>query len=128
MSRSDSAADVIVGGCFCGSIRYEFDVGDYKVGNCHCTMCRRCHAAPFVTWLVVPADRFRLVKGQPKRLDSSSHAHRDFCDQCGSHMTCEASEHPGIVDVSLGSLDVPDDFEPKGGIYTDTKLHWVNHV
>ncbi len=127
MSESSSETNVISGGCFCGSIRYEIDDGKYKVGNCHCTMCRRCHAAPFVTWLVVPSDNFRFVKGRPKRLDSSSHAHRDFCDKCGSHLTCEISKYPGIVDVTLGSLDVPDDFEPMGGLYTDTKLHWVNH-
>lgn len=127
MSESHGESNVIVGGCFCGSIRYEIDDGKYKVGNCHCTMCRRCHAAPFVTWLVIPSDHFRFVKGKTKRLDSSSHGHREFCGECGSHVTCESSEHPGIVDVTLGSLDLPDDFKPMGGVYTDTKLHWVNH-
>lgn len=127
MSESHKEASVIVGGCFCGNIRYEIDDGKYKVGNCHCTMCRRCHAAAFVTWLVIPSDHFRLVKGKTKRLDSSSHGHREFCGECGSHLTCETSEYPGIVDVTLGSLDEPDDFEPMGGVYTDTKLHWVNH-
>lgn len=118
---------MITGGCFCKSVRYEFNDGKYKVGNCHCTMCRRCHAAPFVTWLVIPSDQFRFVKGQPKRLNSSSYAHRKFCGECGSHVVCESSRDPGITDVSLGSLDAPEAFEPKGGIYTDTKLHWVNH-
>ena len=98
-----------------------------KVSNCHCTMCRRCHAAPFVTWIVVPSDRFKFVKGQPKRLDSSSHAYRRFCGECGSPSTCVSSDYADIVDVPIGSLDVPDNFTPTFGVYTDTKLHWVNH-
>jgi len=126
MSESHGETNVIVGGCFCGSIRYEIDDGDYKVVNCHCTMCRRCHAAPFVTWLVVPSDRFRFVKGEPKRLDSSSHGHRGYCGECGTHLNCEGSGHPGIVGIPSGSLDVPDNFTPTLGMYTDTKLHWVN--
>ena len=126
MSKSHGEADVIIGGCFCGSIRYEIDVGEYKVANCHCTMCRRCHAAPFVTWLVVPSDHFRFVKGQAKRLDTSSRAHREFCDKCGSHVTCESSEYPGIIDIPTGSLDAPDNFRPTSDVYADTKLPWLN--
>ena len=44
------------GGCFCGTIRYEFDAEGIPVADCHCTMCRRTSGAPYVTWLVVPVD------------------------------------------------------------------------
>ena len=44
----------IEGGCFCGAIRYEIDEGKHVVANCHCTLCRKTSAAPFVTWMVVP--------------------------------------------------------------------------
>lgn len=127
MSESGDNTDVIAGGCFCRSVRYEIDEGDYKVANCHCSMCRRCHAAPFVTWLVVPKERFRIVEGQPKRLDSSSHAFRQFCDACGSPLFCVTSEYPEYVDIATGSLDAPDNFVPTFGIHTDKKLSWVKH-
>ena len=47
---------MIEGGCFCKRIRYAIDDGEYLTANCHCTMCRRVHAAPYVTWLVVPVE------------------------------------------------------------------------
>ena len=47
----------VVGGCFCGAIRYQLSGDSYPSGNCHCTMCRRTSAAPFVTWLVAPIPR-----------------------------------------------------------------------
>lgn len=48
---------MIEGGRFCRRIRYAIDDGTYTAANCHCTMCRRIHAAPYVTWLVVPVVR-----------------------------------------------------------------------
>jgi hypothetical protein len=44
---------MIEGGSFCQKIRYKLDSGDYLAANCHCTMCRHIHAAPFESWLVV---------------------------------------------------------------------------
>ena len=63
---------MIEGGCFCGEIRYAIGAGSYRAVNCHCTMCRRIHAAPYVSWLVVPAGQFRYVAGKPRELRSSA--------------------------------------------------------
>ena len=37
------------GSCLCGSIQYEVDRIDSKMGHCHCTMCRKFHGAEFAT-------------------------------------------------------------------------------
>ena len=74
----------IEGGCFCGAIRYRIANGDYPSVNCHCSMCRRTSAAPFVTWLVVPNERLEYTRGQPKVLESSDHGTRFFCADCGT--------------------------------------------
>ena len=117
--------DVIAGGCFCGSLRYSIQRGDYVTANCHCTMCRRVHAAPFVTWLVVPVAQFAYTHGKPTTLASSAGGTRYFCDRCGTHIACVNVSHPDVVDVTLGSLDVPDAFAPTLDVFTDTQLAWT---
>lgn len=116
---------MIEGGCFCGKIRYQIDDGNYLVANCHCSMCRRTSAAPFVTWLVVPASAFRYVTGTPKRLDSSEKGTRYFCAACGTPIACVIRDHPDQVDVTTGSLDEPDRYPPTVAVHTDTKLGWL---
>jgi hypothetical protein len=116
---------VIEGGCFCRQIRYAIDDGKYTAANCHCTMCRRIHAAPYVTWLVVPAGRFRYRGEPPARLASSPGGFRDYCPSCGTHVTCVNSSHPDRIDVAVGSLDSPEAFEPMLDVFTDTRLAWT---
>ncbi len=116
---------MIQGGCFCKRIRYEIDAGEYVTANCHCTMCRRIHAAPYVTWIVVPVERFRYVGEVPTRLASSSDGARFFCAACGTHIACVNGGHPDIVDVTVGSLDAPGAFKPTIEVFADTRLDWV---
>jgi len=79
---------MIEGGCFCKKIRYAIDDGAYQSVDCHCTMCRRIHAALYVTWIVVAADKFRYRTGTPATLASSMNGTRYFCSSCGTHLAC----------------------------------------
>ena len=114
----------LTGGCFCGAIRYEIDAVP-PVVNCHCTMCRRTSAAPYVTWLIAPATDFRYTHGEPRKLQSSDHGTREFCPDCGTPITCVSTRHSERVDVTLGSLDDPTELTPTGDFYEDTRLPWV---
>ena len=119
------ASETITGGCFCGSIRYSVEGPVPRIVNCHCTMCRRTSGAPFVTWLVVAEDRFSYTQGTPKKLQSSDHGERYFCASCGTPVVCIVGGPGEHVDITLGSLDNPEAFEPNLEIYTDTRLAWV---
>ena len=119
---------MIEGGCFCGAIRYQIDDGEYLAANCHCSMCRKTSAAPFVTWLVVPVAAFRYTTGEPKELHSSKTGKRYFCAECGSPLVCINSEHPENVDVTTGSLDAPGEFPPTLAVFEDTKLDWLGRT
>ena len=105
---------MIEGGCFCKRIRYSVDEGSYLCANCHCTMCRRVHAAPYVTWLVVPVE-----------VASSNDGTRYFCATCGTQVACVNTGHPEVIDVTVGSLDTPAAFAPTLDVYSDTRLAWV---
>ena len=116
------------GGCFCGTIRYEITGAPIASVNCHCTMCRRTSAAPFVSWLVVEKDNFRYTSGTPQKLASSDSGSRYFCASCGTPVVCINTEHPDWVDVTIGSLDDPNQFPPDRDVYDDTRLTWLPHA
>ena len=118
-------AKYIEGGCFCGFIRYRFPVNDYPSGNCHCSMCRRISGAPYVSWMAIPVSDFEYSQGEPKKIISSSHGSRYFCPDCGTPVVCLLEEYPEQTYITINSLDKPEDFEPKGDMYTEDKLPWV---
>jgi hypothetical protein len=113
---------MVEGGCFCKRIRYIIADGVYPSVICHCTMCRHIHAAPHVTWLVVPVAQFEYVAGTPTALASSTDGTRYFCSSCGTHVACSNTGHTDIIDVAIGSLDKPEAFPPTLSIYVDTQL------
>ena len=124
--RVDIRSDpMFEGGCFCQEVRYAVDDGAYQSVDCHCTMCRRIHAAPYVTWIVVPADKFRYLKTLPTALRSSTNGTRYFCRACGTHVACIKAEHAEVVDVAVGSIDCPEPFIPTLQIFEDTRLSWL---
>ncbi|MBE9539990.1 MAG: GFA family protein [Proteobacteria bacterium] len=116
---------MIQGGCFCENIRYAIDEGNYGVVNCHCTMCRKTSAAPFVSWLVIPRKAFHYLSGEPKVLVSSDKGLREFCPDCGTPLTFVSSDRPDGIDITTGSLDAPDDFIPTTAVHEDSKLKWL---
>ena len=118
--------NIIEGGCFCGSVRYSFEPGNYPSANCHCSICRRISGAAFVSWIAVPTSCFNYSIGDPKKLISSSHGARYFCDACGTPLTCVLDEDKKNIYVTICSLDNPGDFEPKEDIYVEDILDWVN--
>lgn len=119
---------MIEGGCFCGKVRYAINQGEYLVANCHCTMCRKTSAAPFVTWTVVPSQAFSYTKGTPKTLVSSAKGTRYFCGDCGTPLTCVIHARPDEIDVTTGSLDNPSAFIPSVAVHEDTKLSWLHQT
>jgi hypothetical protein len=116
---------MIEGGCFCSKVRYAIDDGAYRSVDCHCTMCRHIHAAPYVTWIVVPTRSFRYTAATPATLQSSTNGTRYFCPACGSHVACTNIERPDNIEVPVGSLDSPEGFGPTREVFADTRLPWV---
>lgn len=120
---------MIEGGCFCGNIRFAIDeknAGDYLVANCHCTMCRKTSAAPFVTWIVVPQTAFHYLSGTVKILQSSKKGARHFCPDCGTPMAFLTTDRPDKIDITTGSLDDPNRFVPTVNVHEESKLSWVH--
>ena len=97
---------MVEGGCFCGSVRYKFKADDYPSANCHCSICRRISGAAFVSWIAVPTTCFDYSKGSPKKLISSSHGVRYFCDACGTPIACVLDEDKKNIYIANVKLDI----------------------
>lgn len=95
------------------------------VANCHCSMCRRISAAPFVTWILVPSTSFRYTQGQPIEFASSEKAVRHFCGSCGTPLAFLAKSRPDIVDVTSCSLDHPEKHPPSLEVHENSRLSWL---
>jgi hypothetical protein len=116
---------MLMGGCFCGRIRYEADGQPFHMTNCHCTICRRTTGAPFVTWFSVPRSQFRFVLGEPARFRSTRKAMRGFCADCGTQLTFEHEEFADEIDITICSLDDPNALPPEDHTRTSSKLSWI---
>jgi len=116
---------MLKGGCFCGFVRYEVEATARHQTNCHCSICRRVSAAPFVAWFSVPAARLTFVSGAPARFASSEHGTRTFCPRCGTPLTFHSSQMPDEIDVTTCSLCDPEQEPSKDHTHVSSKLGWV---
>lgn len=115
------------GGCQCGAVRYVASGEPMIVAVCHCTMCRRASAAPSVAWAMFSQDQVQLT-GELKRYASSAEAERSFCPNCGSQIGFTASFLPGLIDVTVGSLDDPEALPPSLHYWGDKQLSWCHYA
>ena len=121
----------IVGGCLCGTIRYEALAPPTKGAYCHCDLCKKSYGGLFMAGLGFKASGFQFVQGTPKYHRSSSIARRGFCADCGSPLVF-IFDGDDEVWVLLGSLDNPEAWpltrDATWGLIvhtqTDRKLSW----
>jgi len=114
-----------VGGCQCGSVRFE-TVGELtNLCVCHCSDCRRSAGAPMVAWATVARTGFRVTHGRLAEYRSSAKAARGFCARCGTSLTYGHDERPDEIDVTLASFDAPEVPAPEAHVWVRSKLPWV---
>ena len=109
----------------CGAVTFAAKGVESHVHACHCSMCRRISGAAFVSWMAIPRPGFKYTKGDPKKLISSSHGARYFCQECGTPMVCVLDEDQKNIYITICSLDEPQEFKPKGDIYVEDMLDWT---
>ena len=114
----------LTGGCLCGGVRYVLGAAPIAIADCHCVDCRRSSGAPYVTWGVVPRERFHLVNGALRQVAHAGRV-RAFAACCGTQILFEDTPDYPSVDVAIATLDDPSPFPPKRSVWTEDKLPWV---
>jgi hypothetical protein len=115
------------GQCLCGTIRYEVDGPFTSMLNCHCSMCRKHHGAPFATFVVAPLGGFRWVAGEDAiaRYTTGSGGGRCFCPMCGS-VTPAILKEMDLVACPAGNLDGELGIKPQSHWFVGSKAPWYD--
>jgi hypothetical protein len=116
----------VSGGCLCGRVRYEAEVFLQNGYICHCTICQRSTGQPAEITVLIKAGTLRYLQGEPKYYISSPHGKRGFCDHCGSRIVWQAlrAEDDWLTNITVGTLDRPQDARMSRHIYADTQVPW----
>jgi len=113
------------GGCFCGAVRYAIQGAIARTTNCHCLHCRKTSGAPFLTWITVDSDRFRIVSGSPARYASRPGVVRQCCGSCGTQITWQETSGADTIDVTACSLDSVEGIAPQDHLWCDRMVPWL---
>lgn len=70
-------------------------------------------------------DQVRFSREQPKLYSSSSEAKRGFCVVCGTQISFTADFMPGLIDITVGSLDNPEAIKPTLHYWHSKHLSWA---
>ncbi len=111
------------GHCYCGRVRYEADGEPMLQGQCYCRECQYMTGGAPNNFIAMPAETFRFTSGTPKpftRSDIANPVTREFCPDCGTHVTTRPNGWPAVI-VKVGSLDDPSVFRPEIAIHTADK-------
>ena len=124
----NTETQVLMGGCLCGAIRYEIRGASSKPALCHCTSCRRSTGAPAVGWTTIRGADFSITAGEPALYRSSENVERSFCPNCGTHLTYGHQGEHGWVDVTICSMDDPEQMAPRDHVWASHRLSWMEHL
>lgn len=98
------------GGCYCGEVRYVAEGEPLIKAQCHCRECQYLTGGHPNVILGMPKDGFAYTRGGPARFsrkDVEQPRTREFCQQCGTHLTTHSPNLPTGVFVKVGSMDDP---------------------
>lgn len=116
------------GGCLCGAIRYKITGAPVMASVCHCAQCRRASAASSVAWAMFNKDQVEFVGGQPSAFASSAGARRGICPNCGTQIYLTANHLPGLIDITVGSLDDRSAITPTRHYWGTRRTPWMQYA
>ena len=66
-----------------------------------------------------------FTKGIQAIYASSPEAKRGFCPMCGTQISFTATYIPGLIDITVGSLDRPEAVAPALHYWDSKRLPWI---
>lgn len=114
------------GGCYCKALRYTAEGDPMMMAQCHCRECQYMTGGAPNMFIAMPINGFKYTKGAPKkftRSDLPNPVTREFCAECGTHIVTRPPGFPAVI-LKVGSLDNPEEYQPKMAIYTVDKRPW----
>jgi len=114
------------GECLCGAVKFEYkgDVGE--VVNCHCTECRKWHAAAFRTRTVAKKSNFSWLSGESEVVsyDGLANVIKTFCKVCGSNLISLYKDNAELIGLPISALEGAEQLQPTCHVFVDYKAQW----
>jgi len=116
------------GSCLCGRVTYRIHGPMTDVLNCHCSMCRKLHAAAFRTRAKVATRDWEWVSGEGfvKFYESSPGEQKGFCSECGSSLLTRFDSNPEVLGFPLGTLDSDPGLKAERHVFVGSKAPWYD--
>jgi hypothetical protein len=109
------------GGCYCGKLRYVAEGDPMFKAQCHCRECQYISGGGPNFFMLMPVKGFSYSKGKPaqfSRSDIENAVTREFCAECGTHLTTHRPGLPAVI-LKAGTLDDPAMYgSPQSAIFT----------
>ena len=108
----------LTGKCLCGAVTFTATAKKPSVVACHCDMCRRWSAGPFMALQCQTV----TFDGEDNigRIRSSDWAERGFCTECGSNLFYHIVDS-GDYQVAAGLFDDQSALRLSLQVFTDRK-------
>lgn len=116
---------MVTGRCLCGTVQWRAEGPFAPLSHCHCSRCRKAHAAPFATFTSCARDAFEWVAGEEAitRYASSENFVRPFCLRCGSTVP-QVTSSGDRVRLPAGSMDQPTGLDAGRHIFVGSMADW----
>ena len=109
------------GECLCGAVKFEVSFDAPKYNICHCSMCRKWSAGPFMSVHCSGKIGYTEQSGLAW-YRASKWAERGFCSKCGTSLFWRfAEDHDAMLIVSVEALDDVSELKLEQHIYTDAQ-------
>ena len=118
--------EIHTGGCQCGALRFKVEGPLGEASICHCRMCQKAFGGFYAPLVSVPeTSRLVWTRGSLKHSQSSNHATRGFCADCGTPLTYEA---PDGIALAIGTFDDPSQIPPSIQFGVEAKLPYADSM
>jgi hypothetical protein len=117
----------LLGGCFCGQVRYAISAPLKNARSCHCSRCRKAFSGAGSAYAEVETESFAWTAGENgvTAYESTPGWGLAFCRRCGTTL---CGTHNGQVHgVTLGSIDGDPGVEIEMHIFVGSRAPW-DHI
>ena len=117
------------GSCLCKEVKYEVVALAGPIVHCHCTTCRKAHAAAFASTARANKEDFSILSGQHqiKSFESSTGKLRHFCLNCGTHIFAELQNQSQVI-IRVATLDNDPEVTPVASIWVSHSVPWLEYA